>query len=318
MHCRCSADGDGPGITIGPEDYTDYLRYSGQGSRTLPVLPGETWTERDVVRATLLASSNNHADTLVRWAFGGVEPYVVAANAWLAERGFTTIRVDDATGLSDDNVGTAEELTRLAALMLADPELAEMFSESSEPAPAARSVPDVVDHPVGSGVRALARSYTDQAALTFLYTADVPAADGEAPHRVIGAMLLIPDYDTLDPAVVAALDSVALASQPVTVITAGTSYASVESAWGDHAELVASVDRADASWGSALGDASVTVERFTTAPAGRSVGRVSVSSPSGELASPLELTDDIGDPGLFWRLTNPIPLVAAFVAGQRD
>ena len=64
------ADGAGPAIPIGPEDYTDYLRYSGEGSRAMPVSPGETWAERDVVRAVLLASSNNHADTLVRWAFG--------------------------------------------------------------------------------------------------------------------------------------------------------------------------------------------------------------------------------------------------------
>ena len=44
--------------------------------------------------------------------------------ALLAEQGFAATRVDDATGLSGDNVGTAEELTRLAALVLADPQLA--------------------------------------------------------------------------------------------------------------------------------------------------------------------------------------------------
>ena len=322
-------EGDGPGIKIGPEDYTDYLRHSGEGSRVLQVSPGETWSERDVVRAVLLASSNNHADTLVRWAFGGVDPYVEAANAWLAEQGFTATRVDDATGLSGDNVGTAEELTRLAALVLADPQLAEMYGVASESTPAApatpaapgtstvRNVPDVVDHSVGAGVRALARSYTDPAGLTFLYTATVARGEGEAPHRVVGAMLLMPDYETLDPAVVATLDSTTAAAQPVTVIAAGTSYGSVESAWGERAELVASVDRADASWGSAPGEPSVTVKPFTTAPAGRDVGRVTVPSAGGELASPLTLSDDIRDPGPFWRLMNPVPLVAAFFASQQ-
>src|SRR5215218_370310 len=277
--------GDGPGIPIGPEDYTDFLRHSSEGSRALQVSPGETWSERDVVRAVLLASSNNHADTLVRWAFGGVDPYVEAANAWLAENGFTATHVDDATGLSGDNVGTAEELTRLAALVLADPELAEMYGVSSDSSAAtpdtpaapgmstARNVPDVVDHAPAPGVRALARSYTDQAGLTFLYTSTVSGGEGETPRRVIGAMLLMPDYETLDPAVVATLDSATVAAKPVTVITAGTRYGSVESAWGERADLVAAVDRADASWGSASGEASVTVTPFTTAPAGRDVGR---------------------------------------------
>jgi D-alanyl-D-alanine carboxypeptidase (penicillin-binding protein 5/6) len=322
------AEGDGPGIKIGPDDYTDYLRYSGEGSRTLQVSPGETWSERDVVRAILLASSNNHADTLVRWAFGGVGQYVEAANAWLAEQGFTTIRVDDATGLSGDNVGSADELTRLVALVLADPELAEMYGIEAAPAPGtpatpaaptaptARSVPDVVDRDIAPGIRAIARSYTDEAGLSFLYTTTVPAGDGEAPHRVIGAMLLMPDYETLDPAVVATVDSVAVASQPIAVITAGTRYGSVETAWGEHAELVASVDRADASWGKPSGEASITVKPFTTATAGHDVGRVSVASAGGELASPLTLSDDIRDPGPLWRLMNPIPLVTAFFASQ--
>ncbi|HEY6801196.1 MAG TPA: hypothetical protein VI121_11170, partial [Agromyces sp.] len=227
-------DGEGPGIPIGPEDYTDYLRYSSEGSRTLQVSPGETWTERDVVRAVLLASSNNHADTLVRWAFGTVDAYVEAANAWLAEHDFTTTRVDDATGLSGDNVGTAEELARLAGLVLADPALAAMFEDPTAAPLGARSVPDVVSRPGAEDVRAISRSFTDQAGLTYVFTTELPVAGGDSePTRLVGAMLLMPDYETLDPAVTTAVESAAAASFPVPVITAGTPYASVQAHWGD-------------------------------------------------------------------------------------
>ncbi len=218
------ADGGGPAIPIGPEDYTDYLRYSGEGSRATPVSPGDTWSERDVVRAVLLASSNNHADTLVRWAFGGVDPYVEAANAWLAEQGFTATRVADATGLSGDNVGTAEELARLAAMVLADPELAEMLDDPGAAPVGARNVPDLVGRDVDGDARAITRSFTDQAALSYVFTAELPAAEGVegGPRRITGAMLLMPDYETLDPAVAAAVGSAAAASAPVTVIAEGT------------------------------------------------------------------------------------------------
>ena len=194
------ADGAGPAIPIGPEDYTDYLRYSGEGSRAVQVSPGETWTERDVVRAVLLASSNNHADTLARWAFGGVAAYVDAANAWLAEEGFTATRVDDATGLSGDNVGTAAELTRLAAMVLADDELAAMLDDPTAAPLGARSIPDLVGRASDGDVRAITRSYTDQAALSYLFTARLPTVDGidGEPRRITGAMLLIPDYETLE------------------------------------------------------------------------------------------------------------------------
>ena len=314
------ADGEGPGIRIGPDDYTDYVRYSGEGSRALQVSPGETWTQRDVVRAILLASSNNHADTLVRWAFGTIDAYVEAANAWLAEQGFTATRVDDATGLSGDNVGTAEELARLAGLVLADPALAAMLDDPTAAPLGAHDVPDLVSRPGAENVRAISRSFTDAAGLTYVFATELPVAEDEtgAPTRLVGAMTLMPDYETLDPAVVAAVESAAAASSPVEVITAGTPYASVQAPWGDRADVVASVNRTDAAWGRELGDATVTVEAFSTAPEGREVGRVSVPSASGELASPLQLTGDISDPGPIWRLTHPMPLIEAFLAGPDD
>lgn len=312
-----TADAAGPAIPIGPEDYTDYLRYSGEGSRALQVSPGETWSERDVVRAVLLASSNNHADTLVRWAFGGVEPYVEAANAWLAEQGFTSTKVDDATGLSGDNVGSAEELARLAAMVTADPELAAMLEDPDAAPVGARNVPDLVGRSSDGAARAITRSFTDEAGLSYVYTAELPAADGaEGPRRVTGAMLLMPDYETLDPAIAAAVESASAASAPVTVIAAGTPYAAVRAPWGDEAELVAAVDRTDAPWGEAFGAASVTVDPFSTAPDGREVGRVAVPTATGEIASPLQLSGDIRDPGPIWRLTNPSTLIAAFFDAQ--
>ncbi|MGW9629252.1 hypothetical protein ACWGST_00960 [Agromyces sp. NPDC055520] len=327
-------EGGGPDITIGPDDYNDYLRYVAEDTRTLAVLPGEKWSERDVVRAILLASSNNHADTLVRWAFGGTAPYVEAANEWLAENGFTATRVADATGLSGDNVGTPEELTRLAALVLAEPSLAAVYGvddgdasgggdsdgDASPSPPAAadeRKIPDIVARPGDAGVRALARSYTDQAGVTFVYTTTVPGLEDQPPYRVVGATTLMPDYETLDVGVSAAVASSALAAAPVEIITAGTPYASVEAAWGDRADLIASVSRVDASWGGGAAESSVTVEPFTTAPSGKDVGRISFATASGEVGSPLELTGAIRDPGPFWRLTNPAALIGAFFADQQ-
>jgi D-alanyl-D-alanine carboxypeptidase (penicillin-binding protein 5/6) len=312
------AESGGPEITIGPADYTDYLRYVAEDTRTLAVLPGQKWTERDVVRATLLASSNNHADTLVRWAFGSADAYVEAANAWLAENGFTATRVADATGLSGDNVGTPEELTRLAALVLADPALAGVFGVGDAPAVAGeRDIPDNVARPGDAGVRALARSYTDQAGVSFVYTTTVPGLDDQPPYRLVGATTLMPDYEALDAGVSTAVTSAAASATPVEVITAGTPYASVEAAWGDRAELIASVSRTDASWGDGGAEASVTVEPFTTASSGSDVGRVSFTTAGGEVASPLELTSAIRDPGPIWRLTHPAALIGAFIADQQ-
>lgn len=301
----------GPAIQIGPEDYTDYLRYSAEGSRALAVSPGETWSQRDVVRAVLLASSNNHADTLARWAFGNLDNYVTEANGWLEGQGFETLRVADATGLSGDNVGSAAELTRLAALTLAQPTLGPLLSGDGASTTTDRRVPDVVAHLGGEGIRSISRSYTDQALLSFVFTSEL---DGETSRRMVGAMTGVDSYETLDPAVLAAVEGMRAASTPIEVIAQGASYGEAVAAWGDRAVLVAVAGRTDAAWGAVPESASVEVTPFATAPAGREVGSVTVRIGDRDLSSVLELDQPISDPGPLWRLLNPGVIVGAFLA----
>ncbi|WP_400999010.1 hypothetical protein [Agromyces sp. GXQ0307] len=311
-----TADDDGPAIRIGPEDYTDYLRYSSEGSRTVQVSPGDSWTERDVVRAVVLGSSNNHADTLARWAFGSLDAYVTTANGWLEELGFTSTSVVDATGLSGDNVGTATELTRLAAMVLSEPALGAMFEgDAGAPTPIDdRRIPDAVAHLGDAGIRAISRSFTDQAAITFVWTADL--GSGDERRTMVGAMTGVDDYETLDPAVLAAVEGMQAASEPIEVIVAGASYGEVASAWGDRAKLIATAGRTDAAFGATAEDASVDVEPFTTSPAGRQVGTVTVAIGGREVSSTLELDAAITDPGPIWRLTHPGELIGAFLNGD--
>lgn len=310
------ADGTGgPDIPIGAEDYSTYLRYEREGSRVLQVSPGELWSERDVLRAVVLASSNNHADTLATWAYGSLDNYVREANGWLEEHGFADLRVADATGLSGENVGTATELTRLAAMVLADPALGPMFTGDEGPLSAdERRIPDVIAHLDGDDIRAMSRSYTDEAALSFVFTSEITVAD-EA-RRMVGAMTGVDDYETLDPAVLAAMESMQAASAPVEIIAAGTSYGEVESAWGDRAQLIAAAGRTDAAFGAAPDAATVDVEPFTTAAAGRQVGTVTVRLGERDISSALELDGAIRDPGPIWRLTHPGELIGAFLDGN--
>ena len=108
-----------------------------------------------------------------------------------------------------------------------------------------RSVPATC--PISSAGRATATSERSRAAsptrprLSYVFTAELPAVEGVegGPRRITGAMLLMPDYETLDPAVASAVESAVAASAPVTVIAAGTPYARVEAPWGDRADLVA-------------------------------------------------------------------------------
>ncbi|MFK4728417.1 hypothetical protein ROT00_01885 [Agromyces mediolanus] len=307
------AGGAGAELTIGPQDYTEYLQAEKEGTRTLPVSPGDRWTQRDVLRAVLLASSNNHADTLARWAFGNVDAYVERANGWLEEHGFATLRVADATGLSGDNVGTAEEVARLAALALADPSIAAIAR--GEQLQGQRNVPTVVDHAGDDGMSAIVRGFTDEAGLVFVGHAPLGAAEGAGDFVV--AFVRMPDYETLDPAIAALVASVPAAAAPVPVITEGTSYGEAVAPWGDRSGLVATGARDADAWGAEPGAPELEIEPFSTAPAGRTVGEVRVPVAGDTVSAAVELASAIGDPGPVWRLLNPGAIVGAFIDGQQ-
>src|SRR4051812_2117724 len=115
----------GPNVPVTADDFASYQRYTAQGVRAVRVVTGDTWTEREALHAMLLASSNNHAEMLARWAYGSLDGYRAAARAWLDAHGLRSISVADTTGLSAGSVGSGADLARLAALAFADPFLAE-------------------------------------------------------------------------------------------------------------------------------------------------------------------------------------------------
>ncbi|MCM3657109.1 hypothetical protein M3147_07590 [Agromyces mediolanus] len=308
------ADGAGAELTIGPQDYTEFLQAEKEGTRTLAVSPGDRWSQRDVTRAVLLASSNNHADTLARWAFGSVDAYVERANGWLEAHDFDTLRVADATGLSGDSVGTAEEVARLAALALAQPAIASIV-DGVEVA-GEREIPQVADHAADDGVDALVRGFTDQAGLVFVGHA--PLGSAEDAGDFVVAFVRMPDYETLDPAIAALVQSVPAAAAPVPVLTEGASYGEVRTAWGERSALLATGSREAGAWGAEPGTPTLDVEPFATAPAGRTVGEIRVDVAGETLTSSVELESAIGDPGPMWRLLNPGAIVGAFVEDQQS
>lgn len=68
---------------------------------------------RNLLRISLMASENRAAYVLARHHPGGYDAFVAAMNAKAAELGMSDSRFVDPAGLSDDNVSTARDLTRL-------------------------------------------------------------------------------------------------------------------------------------------------------------------------------------------------------------
>ena len=58
---------------------------------------------------------------------------------------------------------------------------------------------------------------------------------------------------------------------------------------------------------------AVAAAAVTTALGGTSVGTVTFNLPTGPLTVALKLSTPVSDPGPLWRLTNPVPVIRAFL-----
>ncbi len=306
----------GPTIAITVADYQDYIDYGNADARTVIVFPGENWTERELLQAMILGSSNNHADTLARWAFGSVDAYLEAANAWLAKNGLAATQVVDATGLHDASAGTATDLARLAGIAAVHPVIAELLANPVSALVGQRGVDNTTAYLPEEGITGISRSYTDAAGVCFLFTAQV--GTGDSDFTFSGAFIGEPDYDTLTADLTALMTSARAGVTELPILTEGDAYARFKAPWGDTASGIIRVSKTRLGWQATIpSSAAVTLDSFSTGRAGKVVGRVAVDAAGDTVSAQLVLDRGIDDPGPGWRLLNPIPVIAAFLESRQ-
>lgn len=74
---------------------------------------GTVLTRRELLHLALMASENRAAEALSRVYPGGTKAFVAAMNQKAVELGMWRTRFVDGTGLSSDNVSTAQDLTKM-------------------------------------------------------------------------------------------------------------------------------------------------------------------------------------------------------------
>jgi serine-type D-Ala-D-Ala endopeptidase (penicillin-binding protein 7) len=76
---------------------------------------GTVLTRQELLQLALMASENRAAEALTRVFPGGSSAFVAAMNQKAVELGMWRTRFVDGTGLSSDNVSTAQDLTKMVA-----------------------------------------------------------------------------------------------------------------------------------------------------------------------------------------------------------
>jgi len=93
-------------------DKSDIDRKKGSRSK---LRVGTTLMRAEMLKLALMASENRAAAALARNFPGGTEAFVAAMNQKAAELGMINTHFEDPTGLTPDNVSTAEDLAKMVA-----------------------------------------------------------------------------------------------------------------------------------------------------------------------------------------------------------
>lgn len=91
---------------------------------------GTVLTRQELLHLSLMASENRAAEALTRVFPGGTSAFVAAMNQKAVELGMWRTRFVDGTGLSSDNVSTAQDLTKMVAAAYQYPLIRDFTTDS--------------------------------------------------------------------------------------------------------------------------------------------------------------------------------------------
>lgn len=308
-----TADERGPQVPVTSADFDRQQQLEADGFVTVPVFPGDAWTERDALEALLLGGSSIHAELLATWAFGSTEAFVAAATLWLDDHGLDQTTLVDATGISADSVSTAPDLSRAAALLGTDPVLGKILTQSPGALATERGVRSPASRITGDGLTVLHLGYTDRAGFGLLALDTVSTEAGPFPIGV--ASLRSGTWASLQSEVTSAQ---ALAREAVTarpVVEPGTAVALVRSPWGDTARAITGEAKAVPTWRAQSPTLTLhPKDDLTLFAKDESLGTV-VAAVGDEPGTTIGLSADaaILPPSLGWRLTHPAALLGPWL-----
>jgi len=296
-----AAGQQGPTITFDSTDVSYYTYYYQNDGSVARVADGEQITEYQALQAMLLPSANNMADSLVRWAFGSMDAYVVYANQMVAAMGLRNTTVAGASGFADQTRSTATDLITLAQSALGDPVLADIVSQTQATVPEAGIISNVNWLLGSDGVIGIKTGNTDQAGGCFMFAAK-RVVQGQT-ITVIGAVIGDTDLNQAisdGRGLIQASDS----NFRTVGIKAGQTIGSYKTPWGATAKAVTVRAASLLLWNDKSATIKPVVNRVRTPAVGTNVGSVTVSSGVKTANTPVVTQSAIKKPPISWRLSH--------------
>ncbi|ROR79996.1 D-alanyl-D-alanine carboxypeptidase (penicillin-binding protein 5/6) [Plantibacter flavus] len=300
---------DGPDITMTEADVDHYFEAIAENGSNAPVVAGTVLTERQLLEAMMLPSANNYSVTLAEWAFGSVERYLEAANAWLLAHNLTGTTVTNTSGIGPSNTSTTQDLVALGSLALAHPVLSEVTALTESQLPGAGTIRNLNTLLGIEGIFGIKTGTDDESGACILFAATIPV--GTRSVTVVGVILGADSRAERDSAALGVVRSISAGFHEAPLITAGEVVGTYQTPWGQRADLVATESVSVLLWQDATVTTTAETSPITTVTQDTRVGTLTFSLPAASSGGartvdvPLHVTSGITYPDPWWRLTHP-------------
>jgi D-alanyl-D-alanine carboxypeptidase len=278
---------------------------------TVHVYEGDAISQREALKAILIASANNVARLLARWDAGSEKAFVEKMNAAAKDLGMTNSTYTDPSGLNNTTVSTAVDQVKLAKEAMKEPafrEVAAMMSYDDYKGVNHSNWNHLVGHNDVVGIK----TGTTTSALGNLVFAAKKEVGGET-RTIVGAVVRQPAGGADNTILGAALDSsdkLIRAAQDTlkssTILKKGSVVGYVDDGLGGRTPVVATQDVKAVGWAGLTVKLTFKADEVPhTAKAGTKVGTLTVGDggTSGAVKVPVALRDDLVEPGLSDKLT---------------
>ncbi|MEO5876500.1 MAG: D-alanyl-D-alanine carboxypeptidase, partial [Streptosporangiaceae bacterium] len=285
----------GPSYTISTAEAGRLQWRKNRDESLVEVTAGESFTQRQALRALLQVSASNVAHEIARWD-GGERAFVAKMNAAAQALGMTSTTYTDPSGYDAATVSTAADQVRLLTAAMRFPAFREVVAEKTFTDPTGQDVRPNSNALLGSdGVVGGKTGYTDRAGGTYVF------ASRQQGVLLYGAVLNQPPGQGAAPAIEAARQLIQGAARTISTVTVagkGDVVARLDDGLGGLTPLVADRPVVVAGWPGMTVRLRLTGKVPAHPAAGERLGLIDTGA--GRFG--VTLPRDPGDPPLLARL----------------
>lgn len=302
-----TTDSNGPTLTMTDNDVALYKKYISIDGSVTPVASGQKLTERQMLEALLLPSANNIADALAIWAYGSVQSYITAANAYLQKQGLKDTTIGgDASGYLPDSTSTTVDLVKLGALAMKNPVVAQIIAQKTAVIPGVGTVRNYNSLLGANGIVGIKTGNNDQNGGVFMGASNMTVNNKTV--TIISALSGAPTLSTVLRDSNTLLAAARTTFAKTTIVTKGAVLGTYTQANGEHIQAVAANDLILSVFRGTTVKAHVKLQAIGyNAKAGQTVGYVTVAATEFNSAQsiPVILKQTPVKPDITYRLLHP-------------